>query len=359
MKNRVTSIILSVVFMCLWPQLGHPCSTFLIDDDSGPVYGKNYDWMVDDGLVVVNKRNVSKKAATMADDNPASWMSKYGSITFNQYGREMPSGGMNEAGLVIELMWLEETGYPDPDSRSAVTNLQWIQYQLDRFSTVEEVIATDSSLRIVQEGEAKIHYLVADKTGDCASMEFVDGKLVCHTRDTMPVKTLTNDTYATSVEFLKKHEGFGGELPPPDGKASLARFVRAATMVKEYDPKKAESPVDYAFDILTNVAQGDYTKWSIVYDIAGSRIYFRTCATKRIRYVDLNAFDFSCTSPVKAIDINADLSGNIAGHFVDYTRELNRDLIGRSFSKVEFLKAIPKTILDTLAQYPETTVCME
>jgi penicillin V acylase-like amidase (Ntn superfamily) len=28
-------------------------------------------------------------------------------VTFNQYGRNFPSGGMNEAGLVIELMWLE------------------------------------------------------------------------------------------------------------------------------------------------------------------------------------------------------------------------------------------------------------
>jgi choloylglycine hydrolase len=359
MKNRVTSILLLVVCIGFWPNLCHPCSTFLLDPDNRPVFGKNYDWMADDGFVVVNKRHVSKTAATMASDNPASWTSKYGSITFNQYGREMPSGGMNEAGLVIELMWLDETEYPAPDSRSTLTNLQWIQYQLDRFSTVEEVIATDSSLRIVQEGGAKVHYLVADKTGDCVSIEFINGKLVCHTRDTMPVKILTNNTYATSVEFLKEHEGFGGELPPPDGRASLARFVRAANMVKENAPNKSESPVDYAFDILNNVAQGDYTKWTIVYDIAGSRIHFRTFAGPRIRFVDLSAFDFSCSSPVKVIDINADLSGNIAGHFVDYTRELNRDLIGRSFSKVEFLKAIPKTVLDTLAQYPETTVCME
>jgi choloylglycine hydrolase len=359
MKNRVISIFAALVFLGFWPNAGHPCSTFLIDDDNGPVYGKNYDWMVDDGLVIVNKRNVSKKAVTTADDNPASWTSKYGSITFNQYGREMPLGGMNEAGLVIELMWLDETEYPAPDSRSALNNLQWIQYQLDSFSTVEEVIATDSSVRIVPAGETKVHYLVADKTGDCASIEFVKGKLACHTRDTMPVKTLTNDTYAKSVDFLKRHEGFGGELPPPAGRASLARFVRAATKVKGYAPTEAESPVGYAFDILADVAQGDYTKWSIVYDTAGSRIYFHTLAGPRLRYVDLSAFDFSCSSPVKVIDINANLSGDIADRFVDYTRELNRDLIGRSFSKGESLKDTPKTVLDALAQYPETTVCTE
>ena len=40
---------------------------------------------------------------------------KYGAIFFNQFGREFPMGGMNEAGLVVELMWLDETVFPSPD----------------------------------------------------------------------------------------------------------------------------------------------------------------------------------------------------------------------------------------------------
>ena len=39
-----------------------------------------------------------------AKGTPASWVSKYGSVTFNQYGRELPTGGMNEAGLVVETI---------------------------------------------------------------------------------------------------------------------------------------------------------------------------------------------------------------------------------------------------------------
>ena len=41
-----------------------------------------------------------------------SWTSKFGNVTFNQYGKEFPTGGMNENGLVIELMWLNEARYP-------------------------------------------------------------------------------------------------------------------------------------------------------------------------------------------------------------------------------------------------------
>ena len=63
-------------------------------------------------------------------------------------------GGMNEAGLVVETMMLEETEYPSPDSRPGIEILQWIQYQLDNFSTIEEVIASHSQIRIREYGDA-------------------------------------------------------------------------------------------------------------------------------------------------------------------------------------------------------------
>ncbi len=43
------------------------------------------------------------------------WTAVYGSISFNQYGKEFPTGGMNEKGLVVELMWLDETKFPAQD----------------------------------------------------------------------------------------------------------------------------------------------------------------------------------------------------------------------------------------------------
>lgn len=32
------------------------------------------------------------------------WTSRYASVTFNQWGREFPMDGMNEAGLVVALV---------------------------------------------------------------------------------------------------------------------------------------------------------------------------------------------------------------------------------------------------------------
>jgi penicillin V acylase-like amidase (Ntn superfamily) len=356
MNNLLKIIVGWLIVVWFTPHAGQACSTFYLDHHSQPVFGKNYDWTVEDGLVIVNKRQVSKTAAAV--DQPAKWTSKYGSVTFNQYGREFTHGGINEAGLVIELMWLNETQYPAPDARTGIDNLQWIQYQLDNFSTVAEVLASDSQIRIVPNG-TQLHYLGCDRTGTCASIEFLDGQMVSHAGDTLPFKVLTNNTYADSITFLKQHKGFGGTLLIRDTTDSLDRFARAAEMLKRYEPNTSGATLEYAFAILANVAQGDRTKWSIVYDIAQRRVYFRTLTNPQIRYFDLNAFDFSCKTPVKVMDINAGKAGDVTNAFGEYTFQLNQTLVGNAFKKTEFTANIPDTILDAIAQYPDTTRCTE
>jgi choloylglycine hydrolase len=47
-------------------------------------------------------------------EKPLTWVATYGSVSFNQNGRELPCGGINEAGLVIEQMMHEspKSRYP-------------------------------------------------------------------------------------------------------------------------------------------------------------------------------------------------------------------------------------------------------
>ena len=361
MKKRTLLLVICILLACLIPQSSQPCTTFYFDDGDQPVFGRNFDWMIGDALVIVNKRNVSKTA--MVNDSetgisqPVSWTSQFGSVTFNMICRELPMGGINEVGLVVELMMLVDTQYPEPDSRPYTNSLQWIQYQLDNFSTVEEVIASDSQLKIRGvPADYGTHYLVSDRNGNCASIEFLDGKLVYHTNETMPAKILTNSTYEESTAFLYEHIGWGGDSPIPQSSSSLDRFVRAADMVKNYDPVSSGPAVDYVFDILANVAQSgkfSATQWSIAYDIKILRIYFHTLENEQIRYVDLSSLDFSCKTPVRILDINEDLSGDISNNFVDYSYEMNRDLIEKNYPDMS------DEDIDALANYPETTVCME
>jgi hypothetical protein len=125
-------------------------------------------------------------------------------------------------------------------------------------------------------------------------------------------------------------------------------------MIKNYDLKTAKSAIDYAFKILLNknVAQS-HTKWSIVYDVKNLRIYFLTDTNRKIRYIDLESFDFSCSVPVKTLDISATLSGNVTKHFVDYSKDTNQNLL----KKINSFYGMPRDILGPMMKFPETTVC--
>lgn len=366
MRFLTRYLVISVVMFCLIPYPGQACTTFSLKHNGQPFFGKNYDWHLERGLVIINKRGASK--AALEDRNReqgpyAHWTSRYGSLTFNQYGRELPMGGINEAGLVVELMSLWDTKYPPPDDRPAISECQWIQYQLDHSSKVEHVIASDSRIRIYPSGGTGVHYLVTDKEGNCVTIEFIHGKMVYHTQETLPIKALANSTYTESMAYLKQYKGFGGNqdiLYSLYSSQSLDRFVRTANMLRKYDPKAQRSPIDYAFDILANVASPPGwwgTKWSIVYDIQNLRVYFRTFTNKQIRYMDLHSFDFSCQAPVKVLDMNFDASGDMTDHFHDYTRKMNLELIRHSFKGTDFLSNIPDGVLEELSNYPESTCC--
>ena len=168
------------------------CTTFCFPTENGWVYGRNYDWMADDCLIMVNKRDMTKRAAT--EDNPLTWTSRYGSVTFNQYGREFPLGGMNEAGLVIECMWLEQTEYPVADARKGIGELQWIQFQLDTSASVAEVIASSARARITLFRTFPLHFLVCDRQGDAAVIEYLEGVMRVYTGSDLPYTALTNNT---------------------------------------------------------------------------------------------------------------------------------------------------------------------
>ena len=371
MENRTLFLILCILCTSLIPQDIQPCTTFCLDNGVQLLVGKNTDFITRECLVFVNKRGVSKIAMTDSQKTftPIRWTSRYGSITFNQWGREFPFSGMNEAGLVVSATGLQQTKYPTPDKRPTITLWQWIQYQLDNFSLVKEVIQSDLQLRIPSfKDNLGFHYLVIDKEGNCAVVEFLDGVMVHYTNKNMPTIALTgSNPYSESTAFLYKHIGWGGDLTIPQGESPLERFVRVAYMLKKYNQKT--SAVIYAFDVLKAVEQGiedingeriatgtSVTEWSIVYDIKNLHVYFRTLSNQKIRHFDLSTFDFFCSSPVKVLDIHNNLSGDISNRFIDYTYEINNNLVRTFFKKVPLLS---NKEIDIFSHYPETTICTD
>jgi len=303
-------LFLCLVLLLLGGSTGRPCTTFVAEGKGRLYFGRNLDWHWEDGLVVVNRRGVHKRAFVMVDRSPAQWTAKYGSVTFNQFGVGMPYGGMNEAGLVVENMWLDETDYAVPDARSAVNLLGWIQYQLDTCATVAEVVATESKVRIESTPpsmrlQPRVHYLVCDAKGEVATIEFLGGKMVVHRGEGLPCRALANTTYQDSMDFLRQHPDLKqpGEKAKNDG--SVFRFCQAAARAEAFKPSNAKKELRYCFDTLDQVHQGDFTVWRVVYDVAHRKIHFCTRGNAEVRTVEFKRLKFNASGPGWFVDMQS------------------------------------------------------
>jgi choloylglycine hydrolase len=327
------------------------CTTFFINKNGQMIFGRNYDWVTGAGIICTNLRGLQKTSMKMEDGNSLNWVSNYGSITFNQYGKEFPTGGMNEKGLVVELMWLDGTKFPAPDDRPSVNVLQWIQYQLDQNKTVDEVIATDKILRINSNG-TPIHYLIADAGGNVATIEFLDGKMVVHKGKELPFAVLTNNTYDESIQQTK------GLANRAFADNSIDRFARACSMVQQYQLQDINTPVvDYAFTILDKVSQNDWTKWSIVYDLTAKKISFKSHDFTKIKTVSFSSFDFSCKSMPKMFNINQDPKGDIAASFKNFSIDEGKPILEKAVNESKSQVTIPESAKEALLNYPMQVKC--
>lgn len=362
MRNFRVSVIVGFVLLVSMAlcDTGYSCTTFIIGERDHQLFGRNYDFGFGDGYIVINKRGVSKAGyrSRMEGENgrPAVWSSRFGSITFNQYGREFPQGGMNEAGLVVETMTLMSTRFPQPDSRPYLPNtLLWRQYLLDTCASVKDVLDSDSKVRVSYDASKGIgtHFLILDREGNAAVIEFLDGKMVIHLEASLPVRVLTNSTYEESLSFWQNKT-----FPAVDPWDSIHRFVTAVNLLGTYSTIRPKSERDYSFDILTAVTWLQ-TKWSIVYDNRNLKISYTTVGNTRIRTIDVSQFDFSCKSPVKILDINNGLEGDITQRFQDYTQEINASLVKTSFGKLESRVPVPDQVIEFMSKYPEQCECRE
>lgn len=177
--------------------------------------------------------------------------------------------------------------------------------------------------------------------------------MVYHTKSTMPVKAITNNTYESSISYINR-----GIPPNPGSNSSLERFYRAANMISDYNPDSSGNVIEYAFKVLDSVKQGTWTKFQTVFDIKNRVIYFKSLQNQKQRFFYFNKFDFSCNSISRILDINSYLSGNVTDNFSDYTREANENLINTAWEELGY-SDIYQPALEIISCYPETFVCKE
>ena len=233
MRALVTAALGCLLLICSLAGPTPACTDFCLDTPDGPVFGCNLDLFIPgDGLVFINQRGVAKEGFQKSTTGEtARWVSKFGSVTFNPAGREFVFGGMNEAGLVIGSMELLNSEFPKPDERVPLTLGTWAQYVLDTCGNVQEAIRLDSKVRI-EDSAPPSHFLIADADGNCAALEWLDGKFVYRTGDDLPVKAMTNMRYERA---LASYERGGPRWWWSNPGRSAERFAAAHDRCVGYD----------------------------------------------------------------------------------------------------------------------------
>ena len=364
MRQAIPNLLPAVLALCLSAAApagsGASGTAFVMRGGGAILLAKNLDWPVGEGLLCVNKRDVIKRAFGGAPSTPLVWTSKYGSVTFNQFGREFPLGGINEKGLVIEEL-SARADYPQPDGRPSLNELQWIQYHLDSCGTVKEVLKSAARVRVSRQ-LLGLHYLIADRKGDVGIVEFRRGKTVSYAGDSLPVSVLSNDPYEASLGFLKLHRSFGGDKPVPDGPGSDERFVRAAAALREYRLLSQRPLLDHAFVILKSLAQPD-TQWSIAYNIPRRMVFFKTREHRRYKILPLEGLEFSCRGDAVDLPVTTEAAGNLLRQLVPYDPKQNRRLLDSVFRSLreagELGDDFKEVVVQEMAVYPESCRCRE
>jgi choloylglycine hydrolase len=331
---------LRAAFLFLVPTLAAVACTraVYLGNNGDVITARSMDWKVD---VLTNlwifPRGMQRSG--QAGPNSLRWTSKYGSVIATGY-EVSTTDGMNEKGLVANVLWLVESQYPKYDaSKPGLAISIWAQYILDNYATVQEAVDTLATepFTIVtasvpgEDRLATLHLSISDATGDSAIVEYIEGKQVIH--HDRKYQVMTNSPIFDQQLALDSYwRQIGGTIFLPGTNRASDRFARASFYInaipKSDDPVIALASV---FSVIRNVSVPygistpnepniSSTRWRTVSDHKRLLYFFESALTPNTFWVDLKQVDFSHeTGKVMKLDLGPNqrnlFSGNTAKDF--------------------------------------------
>jgi choloylglycine hydrolase len=304
------------------------------------ITARSMDWKVDVGTNLwILPRGMKRSGAT----GPQSlhWTSKYGSVIASGYDIST-TDGMNEKGLVVNLLWLAESEYPRFDgSKPGLAISLWAQYMLDNYATAAEAMnALEKEPLLVataqvpgEERLANLHMSISDPSGDSAIVEYVKGKQVIHHGREYQVMT-NSPTYDEQLALYSYWNEIGGTVMLPGTNRAADRFARASFYInaipKNEDPDMAVASV---FSVIRNASVPfgittpdqpniSSTRWRTVADQKRLIYFFESALTPNVFWTNLHDIDFSLeTGKVRKLDLGKDQRNTYSGNAVKDFKE--------------------------------------
>lgn len=334
--NRiVTAATSAVICMAFLPVSSNACTRCVyLGPGNTVIAARSMDWAEDPGTNIYCFPRGMKRDGAAGPDS-VTWTSKYGSVVCAFY-EVSTVDGMNEKGLVADVLYLVESDYGKPDGKKPALSISaWAQYALDNFASVAEAV---EALRkepfviiapILPNGvPAQGHLALSDPTGDSAIFEYIKGRLVIHHGREYQVMT-NSPTFDQQLALNKYWEQIGGLVFLPGTNRAADRFARASFYINAIpqtdDHKRAVASV---FSVIRGVSVPlgfttpgqpniSSTIWRTLYDHGKRIFYFDSATSPTIFWTPLAEMDFSEGASVKKLTISGGetYSGSTAAMF--------------------------------------------
>lgn len=329
-------------------QAGACTRTLFVGADNTVITGRNMDWMEDMASNLwVFPAGLNRDGAAGASS--IRWTSKFGSVVVSGY-EAGTADGLNEKGLVANLLYLAESDYGKPkEGRPFLSIAAWAQYVLDNYATVAEAVGALEkepfnllAPTLPNGSAAALHLAISDASGDSAIFEYVAGKLTIHHGKQYAVMT-NSPIYDQQLALDTYWRGIGGLTFLPGTNRAADRFARASFLLgaipRQVDRNYIKGVPDQSFAYqavaevmsvqraisvplgITTPAQPNIasTLWRTASDQKNLIYYFDSATRPNTFWIALAKLDLKPGAPVKKLTVqNGEVfSGEVSGHFQD------------------------------------------
>lgn len=345
-KSTLTTLLCAAVCAGSMSPINACTRALYTGADNTVITGRSMDWSEDmRSNLWVFPRGIQRQG--LAGPESAQWTSKYGSVVASIY--EIASvDGMNEKGLVMNMLYLVETDYGQaaPNHPPLSVSL-WGQYALDNFATVAEAVAAMEKMPFyivapqLPNGKAsQAHLSLSDTSGDSAIFEYVEGKLVIHHGKEFQVMT-NSPIYSKQLALNEYWKDIGGTVFLPGTSRAADRFPRTSFFLsaipKALDPHYIAGVPDQSYEnqavagvlsviravsvplgITTpnepNIAS---TIWRTVANQKTLTYYFDSSTRPNTFWVSLNKLTFTAGAPILKLSLDKGevYSGDVNKYF--------------------------------------------
>ena len=336
MEKRILSIVILAIFL-LYSSYTNACTRAVyLGPDQMVITGRTMDWKEDlKSNIYLFPRGMKRAGADSG--NTIHWTSKYGSVITAGYDIGT-SDGMNEKGLVANILYLTESSYDRPNDNRPVMGISiWTQYVLDNFATVDEAVMElrKELFRIEAPdmpngSKSRLHLAISDPTGNSAIFEYINGNLIIHEGRECQIMT-NSPTYEQQITLNNYWKQIGGLTMLPGTNRAADRFVRASFYINAIpQTSNQKEAVAGVFSVMRNVSVPlgistpdepniASTRWRTVSDQKNKVYFFESTMTPNIFWINFTDLDFSPTGSVKKLNLaNGEIyAGNAASKFVN------------------------------------------